>query len=123
MPITIINKGEGFRTKVKQALDVWARVRPEEVAQFAKDCGKLKQQRLDSKCYWVDETGHRDTDNATIAITPRFPEMLLAMSEFSTQMLYASPCGTGERLWRQDEDLNRIFKSELACGILSPMRV
>lgn len=121
--VHIHNKGEAFRKSVRQALDVWARVRPHEVRQFVRDCRGMKQQRLDSKGYWIDDSGHRDTDCATLSITPPFPEEILGMSSFQTQFLYGVPCGTGDKLWRIDPAMNKIFKDELACGILSPMKV
>ena len=121
--VTIINKGEAFRKSVRQALDVWARLCPHEVRQFASDSRAMKQQKLDNNGYWIGDDGKRDTDCATLAITPEFPEMLLGMSSFQTNFLYGVPCGTGDKLWRLDKDLNRIFKEELSCGILSPMRV
>lgn len=119
----IINRGEGFRKKVRQALDVWASVKPREVRQFVSDCKAMRQQKLDTNGYWIGSDGKRDTDTATLGITPPFVEAILGQSEFSTMMLYGSPCGTGERLWRLDPVNERIFKEELACGILSPMTV
>lgn len=123
MTVTIINRGEGFRQKVRQALDVWARVKPHEVRQFVRDCKALRQQKLDTNGYFVTDSGKRDTDQAMLGITPPFVDIVLGQSEFTTQFLYGVPCGTGERLWRMDPQNDRIFKEELACGILSPMKV
>jgi hypothetical protein len=121
--VHIHNKGEAFRRSVRQALDIWARERPMEVRQFVTDCKAMKSRKLDDKGYIVGDSGKRDTDIAYLAITPEYPETILGMSPFQTKFLWGVECGTGDKLWRLDLSLNRIFKDELACGILSPMRV
>jgi hypothetical protein len=99
MPLSVTISGEAFREKVLQALDYWAKNRPAEARQFVRDCKERRDRTELSK------------DIKPAFTAPSFVVDLLRNSEWQTKFAYGTPCGTGNKLWDSDPELQDIFMS------------
>ena len=111
MSVEVKISGDAFRRKVRQALDLWVKLRPHEARAFVRNCRRMREQSV-----------KKDRDLWSALSMPSWPVEVLRQSEWSTQFQYGVPCGTGDRLWDSKQDLQDIFLSEMPEAALSDRR-
>src|SRR5690349_1463520 len=112
--VEILIRREGLLTKIRQALDVWAKERPWEV----RDAARLMQQMRDRR---HNSMGKDEEGDVCMGKIPGFVYDILGMSEFETNMLYGSPCGTGNKGWFDADGVPDLFFSEFQIGKMTTM--
>lgn len=113
---TILVSKESFRSKVRAAFAVWKKYRPNEVKVFVKSCLRARENLARKNGF--DSDGEMSLHSRM----PKFVVDLLKKSEFVTNMLYQSPCGTGDPMWDTNGELVDIFMDEMPEAHINRMR-
>lgn len=112
--VEVVVSGQGLQTKIRQALDLWARQRPWEV----RDAARLMQQMRERR----HNTQGKDEDgDVCMGKVPGFVYDVLGMSEFQSQFMYGVPCGTGSKSWFDADGAPELFFSEFQIGKMTSM--
>lgn len=114
----ILVKGASFETKVLQALDIYITQHPREAQAFR---AAIKDDRKRLKRASGMESGEDGQGIFVYGGIPEFVKRLLSMSEFSAQMMYGKPCGTGDPVWHTRPGLYEAFFRVCSDGKLSSL--